>query len=407
MKFVRPFTVALLAATAALPAPALAAQPAAATQTAPAIKLSAKAGKPILALQAAVNAKDTANIPGLVAAAKAVASTPDDRFAIAQLQLKAAANANDNDAAAAAVEAMAASGFAMPAQRLGEISGAVGGALLREKKYDRAAAMFDRAIAANPANGDYLLLLAETKNAQGKSAEALQVMQKALGLAAASGAKIPENTYKRAFLLAYGAKSPLAVQFGRQWLNTYPSPESWRNALAVYRNLNKLDVDATLDLLRLMRATGALISANDYLLMAQAAAEKGNFGEAQSVLDEGIAAGKIDPKSPPAAATIAGLKGRPKATAADLATASKEARTASAKMSIAARYFGLGDYAKSADMYRAALAAGADSNLANLRLGMALTRAGDKAGAMAALKAVTGTYAPVADYWLIYISKMA
>lgn len=406
MNFARSLTIALLAATAALPAAAVAAQ-APAAQAAPAIKLSAKAGKPIIALQTAVNAKDTASIPGLAAAAKAAASTPDDRYAIAQLELKAAASASDNVAAAAAVDAMIASGFAVPQQQIADIAGAVGGALLREKKYDRAAAMFDKAIAASPANSDYLLLLAETKNAQGKNAEALQVMQKALGLAASSGAKVPENTYKRAFLLAYGVESPLAVQFGRQWLNAYPTAESWRNALAVYRNLNKLDVDATLDVLRLMRAAGALNSANDYLLLAQAAADKGNFGEAQSVLDEGIAAGKVDPKSGLAAETIVGVKSKPKPTATDLSVAAKDAKTAAAKMAVGARYFGLGDYAKSAEMYRAALAAGADSNLANLRLGIALARAGDKAGATAALKVVTGPYAPVADYWLIYVAKMA
>lgn len=406
MNFARPIAFALMTATAAVPAAALA-QAAPQAAAAPAIKLSAKAGKAIMALQTAVNANDTAAIPGLVAAAKAVASSPDDRYAIAQMQLKAAAAANNNDAAAAALDEIVASGFAVPPQQIADISGAVGGALLREKKYDRAAQMLERAIAANPANADYLLLLAETKNAAGKNGEALQIMQKALAAGATGGAKIPENTYKRAFLLAYGAESPMSVQFARQWISAYPTAESWRNGLAAYRNLSNLDVDATLDTLRLMRATGALNNSNDFILLAQSAADKANYGEAQAVMDEGIAAGKIDPKTGLAAEVLSGLKAKAKVTKTDLDAASKDAKTAQAKMTVANRYYGLGNYAEAADMFRAAIAAGAEANQANLRLGMALARSGDKAGATTALKAVTGPNAALAEFWLVYVGKMA
>jgi tetratricopeptide (TPR) repeat protein len=405
MTFARSIAFSLLAAAAIVPAAAFAqaAQPAA--QAAPQIKLSAKAGKAIIALQTAINAKDTANIPALTAAAKAVASSPDDRYAIAQLELKAAAGANNNEAAAAAFEAMVASGFTMQPQQVSELAGTLGGAMLRDKKYDRAASLLEKAIAANPTNADYQMLLAETRVAQGKNAEALTLMQKALGTS--GGTKAPENTYKRAFLLAYGAESPLTVQIGRQWLEAYPTPESWRNSLAVYRNMNKLDIEGTLDVLRLMRATNALSSADDYVLLSQAAAEKGNYAEAQAVLDEGIAAKKVNPSMPMVAETLTGLKGKKKPTAADLATASKDAKTGAAKLNVGNRFYGNGDYAAAADQYKAALAAGADAGLANLRLGMALARSGDKAGATAALKAVSGTYAPIAGYWLIYVAKMA
>jgi hypothetical protein len=38
---------------------------------------------------------------------------------------------------------------------------------------------------------------------------------------------------------------------------------------------------------------------------------------------------------------------------------------------------------------------------------MALARAGDKAGATAALNAVTGPHAEIAKYWLTYLSTQA
>ena len=67
--------------------------------------------------------------------------------------------------------------------------------------------------------------------------------------------------------------------------------------------------------------------------------------------------------------------------------------------------YGYGDYAQAAELYRAALSkTGADVNLINLHLGMALARAGDKAGATAALNAVTGPRSELAKFWLIYLA---
>ena len=48
--------------------------------------------------------------------------------------------------------------------------------------------------------------------------------------------------------IAYDAQLPVAVELGRQWVAAYPSPDSWRNAIAIYRNMNKPDVEGTLDL---------------------------------------------------------------------------------------------------------------------------------------------------------------
>jgi hypothetical protein len=48
---------------------------------------------------------------------------------------------------------------------------------------------------------------------------------------------------------------------------------------------------------------------------------------------------------------------------------------------------------------------GADKDVANLHLGMALARAGDKAGATAALKAVGGSRGDIAKYWLVYVQQ--
>jgi predicted Zn-dependent protease len=89
----------------------------------------------------------------------------------------------------------------------------------------------------------------------------------------------------------------------------------------------------------------------------------------------------------------------------DLAKEALAGPAAKLAVKTADAYYGYGDYAQAAELYRAALTkTGADVNLINLHLGMALARAGDKAGATAALNAVTGPRAELAKYWLVYLA---
>ena len=173
--------------------------------------------------------------------------------------------------------------------------------------------------------------------------------------------------------------------------------------------LDQPDVEGTLDLLRLMQATGALTSAGDYAMFIDAAAEQGNFIEAQAVLDAGIAAKLVDPRAPQFRDIDRGLKAKPKATAADLADSDEDGAE---RHGAAAHRRPL--LRRSAIMPRrpSSIAQsmgkpGADADLANLHIGMALARAGDKAGATAALNAVTGPRADIAKFWLIYVQQQA
>ena len=157
-----------------------------------------------------------------------------------------------------------------------------------------------------------------------------------------------------------------------------------------------------------MQATGALTTAGDYALFAEAAADQMNFNEAQAVIDAGIAAKLVDPSSAAVPRHRERPEGKPKATAADLEAAVKMSPSAINLLRIGDRYYGMGNYAKAAETYRDVLAKpGADKDLANLHLGMALARAGDKAGATAALKAVAGAQADIAKFWLVYVQQHA
>jgi tetratricopeptide (TPR) repeat protein len=371
----------------------------------PGVQPSAKARKALVELQTAVNANDTANIPAKIAAAQAVVSTKEDRYLLGEMELKAALASKNSAAMTAAVDAIAASGYETPAE-VAKLYMGLGSNFYNSKQFDQAAAAYEKAAALDPRNTDVLLNLGETRFSEGRQADAVATFQRAIQVATAAGQKPPEALYKRALGIAYDSKLPSAVELGREWVAAYPSPDSWHNAIAVYRNESHPDEEATLDLLRLMQAAGALTTPGDYALYIEAAADQANYNEAQAVADAGIAANIVRPNDLPFRTDLPALKLKPRATAADLETAAKGATGGMTLLRIGDRFYGMGNYSRAAEIYRQVMGkAGVDPNLANLHLGMALARAGDRAGATTALNAVAGPLSDVAKFWLIYVQQ--
>lgn len=372
----------------------------------PGIKPSSKALKALVELQDAVNKNDTANIPAKLAAAQAVAQTKEDRYLIARLQLKAAATAKNNAATAAAIDAVAATNV-LDATQLSDLYVGMGGAYYNDKQYPQAVAAYQKALAVNPQNSEAANMVGEALLAGGQKAEAAAAYQRVLQARAAAGQKAEEALYKRAVSVAYEADSPIVLDLARQWVAAYPTQSSWSDAIAIYRNKNLGDAEATMDALRLKQALGYL-TPGEYGMLARAAADQLIFGEANSVVAAGIAAKAINPSSPEFSDLVNGLKARAKPTAADLAAAMKAAANAKALMRIGDNYAAMGDYSNAVAAYKAAMAKpDGDASLANLHIGMALARSGDKAGATAALNAVTGPRAEIAKYWLTYLAQKA
>ena len=372
----------------------------------PQIKPSSKALKALVDLQTTVNNKDYANVPAKVAAAQAVASTKEDRYLIGQMQLKAAVGANDTASMATAIDAIANSGYGDAATNA-KLYTSLGSELYNAKQYPQAAAAFQKAVALNPNDPQAGTLLGEAYFAEGQKAQAAAQFQKAIQSRVAAGQKPDEPLIKRAVAVAYESQSPSAVDLARQWVTAYPNASSWHDAIAIYRNLNHPDAATEFDLLRLARATDALQGTGDYHAYAYQAADQANYGEAKSLIAEGIASGKIKANDPIVQEIQGVLKAKPTPTAADLAAAEKAAREPNAFLRVGDRYYGAGNYAKAAELYREAAQHGADKDVANLRLGEALARSGDKAGATAALNSVTGSHAEIAKYWLTYVNQHA
>ena len=372
------------------------------------LDISKGAQKAIIELQNAVNANDVASIPGKLAAARAVAKTKDDKFVIASNQTKAALAANDLAAIGAGIDAMQASGSAESADialRFADL----GKRYQQAQQVQQAAAAFERALSIDPNSPSALSLLAGIRDSQGRKGDAVALMQKSFAASKAKGQKVAEGNYKFGVRLAYDARSPLAADITREWVTDYPTTTNWRDALRIYRDINGLQGDMKIDTLRLARAANSLAGEADYYGLASELAAKGYLAEAKAVVAEGVAKKAIVPTKPIFTQLSAKVAKAPACAAVDAsARAALAGGNGKAAMDAGDALYGLSAYADAAPLFKAAIGKpGVDANLANLRLGMALARAGDKAGATAALNAVGGPQAAIAKYWLIWVMAQA
>lgn len=403
---------ALAVAIAGSAAPAAAAVQAAAAQPEAQrkVNISKPAQKAVIELQNAVSANDAAAIPTTLAAAKAAAKTDEDRYYIGVLELRAGIAAKDNAMIASGLEAILASNQSTPTELpLNYLN--LGKAYNNLKQLDKAIPALERAAQLNPADTEALILLAEIQAAGGQTAPAVDNIRKAIAAKKAAGQAVDEAWYKRAVSLAYNAKLPVTSDIARSWVQAYPTSANWKDAIRVYRNMAKPPEPVLLDLLRLSRVTNSLDGDIDYGNYVYIVADARNAREGRQLLDEAAAAGKVDLNKPVMQDLQKYLKARPmpgEDILAPAATTQLAGSDGAALMVTANRYYGIGNYARAAELFRAALTKpGVDKDQANLQLGIALAAAGDKAGAKAAFDLVGGTRTEIARYWLTYLATKA
>lgn len=384
-----------------------AAAQAATTTTGRKVTMSREAQKAIVEYQNAVNANDTARMPALLAAAQAAAKTADDRYIIASNQTRAALAANDLPAIKAGIEALEASGAAETAD-LAKRWADLGNRYRKAGQAAPAAAALQKAVTLDPNSPAALMLLADLSSKEGNKAEAVSLMVKSFAAAKARGEKVAESNYKFAAGAAYDLRSPMANDIARDWVAAYPSQQSWSNALRIYRDLNRPTGMQLVPVMRLLHAAGALGGQSDYFAYLSALNGSGRLAEAKAVLADAARDPDVNVNGPALKPIAAAAAKAPARAAIDAkAKAALAGGNAAALMAAGDDLYAVGAYAEAAAAYRAAAAKGGDASLANLNLGIALARAGDRAGAEVALKAVTGTNAQLAKYWLLWLATRA
>ncbi len=167
--------------------------------------------------------------------------------------------------------------------------------------------------------------------------------------------------------------------------------------------------DEGLDLLRLMAASKSLQNAYSYNEYAESALKAGLPGEVKTLIDTGRARGEINATSLVDVYRIATSSiDKDKASLPSSEKSAATAATGRPAANTANAFMGYGEYTKAADLYRVALQKGGiDADEVNTRLGIALARSGDKAGALDAFGKVggTGVRKKIAELWTVWVNN--
>lgn len=333
-----------------------------------------------------------------------------DVFFISQMKLGLANKLKDNALLEEAIKASATSEF-LPAAEKPKYLKNLAALALQRNDYNAATALYEQVSALVPTDVDVWTNLSVLYSRQKQFPQAIGALDKAVAASKAAGRQPDEALYRTRLKIAVDARLPAQIQTASTELVTaFPTPVNWRDVLLTFRDQAKLDDQGNLDVFRLMQSAGALNGERDYAEFTETLIGKGLPGEAKTVLTEGIAKGMLAAGKPLVVDYNKSINLRLTADKASLPSLDKEARgsaTGKSAFGLADAYFGYADYAKAAELYRLALAkGGVDANIANLRLGAALARGGDKAGATAAFGLVKGPpRETLATYWLIWVGQ--
>ncbi|MFN9934704.1 MAG: tetratricopeptide repeat protein [Hyphomonadaceae bacterium] len=242
------------------------------------------------------------------------------------------------------------------------------------------------------------------------NSKALAMTNRAIVAYEATGAVAPEAWYRRVLSIAYDSRTPDAIQPAALALvAAYPNPVNWRDSLRALRVRYPESVEpAELDLWRLRAATGSLNTERDFVDFAETTLRLGFPSDAETALKQGIAKGILNTSKPLISEIIATASNQASVQKASLPRLEREATSnRQLALNIGDIYFGYGEFSRAASMYRMAIGeVGIDPSVANLRLGAALARAGDKARARAAFTRVNGGFSEaLARYWMVFVGR--
>ena len=382
-------------------------------EAAPAPKYSPAVQKALIAAQAALKANDAAGAATQIAAAKAAGlTTADDKNATGSLEYQLYQINKDPALLSDGVDLMISSGKA--GANLSQLLSVQAQIAFQAKDYTKAANSSSEALKAGSTEASLVPIQVTSLSNLGRTAEALNALNAYIDKANAAGQQVPVEWFQRGLAIGYTSKATTDAEairastseITRKWVAAYPTKQNWNDSLVTYLSQYKVPTDVQVDVFRLLRAAGALLSDGNYREYAS------NIylrypGETMSVLQEGGTKGVLNLTGKNEATDLLGIvKAKTAADKASLPASDKTARTAAdgkAALSTADAYVGYGMYPQAIDLYKVALSKGADAATVNLHMGWAMALSGDSAGAKTAFGQVTGIRKPLADFWIVHL----
>jgi len=367
----------------------------------------AEVGKPLQQAAELLKANRAKDALAKVREAEAVPNkTPAEQLTIDRMRGAAAARAGETQTAIKSFEAVLASGKVGQAEQAQSASQL---AYLYSQSKDwnktREWAQKAKQLGGNAAELDKLLAFV---NAQSGDFTAIARDTQASVEAAEKAGRKPDENDLLALADALRRTGNTAGQTAalEKLVGYYPKKEYWSAVLSRIQSKPGFSGRLALDVDRLKRETKTLDTTEEIVEMAQMALQESQAAEAKAVLDEGFARGLLgkgaeaERQKRLLALATQRAADAPKA----LAAAESEAKDGNALVRIGLAYTGLGQYDKGIGLIQAGIKKGdlRHPHDANLHLGIAQLRAGQKQKAAQAFKAVGGTdgTADLARLWM-------
>jgi hypothetical protein len=359
----------------------------------------AEVGKPLQAAAEHIKAKRFKEALARLRDVDAIPNrTAYENFLLEQMRASAASQAGENDVAIKSFQAVIASGRLSESEQA-RYAASLASLYYRAKDYANAANWASRAVKGNPSDASMRQLMIQSYFLAGDYASASREALADIQAAEKAGITPPEDKLQLLANIAArngGDKNAYLAALERL-VAYYPKREYWSDLLRRIEAKPTFSSRLQLDLYRLRAATKTLTTANDITEMAQLALQEGQAAEAKKVLDEGFASGVLGkgPEAERQKRLLALVTQKATEAPTDLKAAEADAAAAkdgNALLRVGLAYTGLGQHDKGIALMQQGLAKGGIKRLddANLHLGIALLRAGQKGRAAQAFKAVTG-----------------
>ena len=414
MNRVRSFAVAVsiavgTASTAAVFIPAAAVQ--AAEQAKP--KFSKAVAIPLQQAQKDMQAKKWDEALAQLAKARAVEKrTPAEDYQIDEFNGYILVQQKKYAQAAAVYERMINSGQ-MPADQIDDKTKIVSQMYFQEKDYKKAAELAKKYLDKHPGSEDMGVLLGQAYYLLNDYKNCATVMSGVVNNIEKAG-QTPKENYIQLVLSSYykqDQNSPGVTDALKKMVRYYPKADYWENLIDIYRRKQRNSDSVTLGYYRLMNEVGTLKDKGDYQEAAQLALEAGVPGEAETIMKKGMEGPlKSDDKAEQGRydRLLANANKQVATDKPSLAQQKKEADKAAQGqplVGLGQAYISYGMYDEGIAAIQAGLKKGGvtDADEAQLNIGIAYLRKGQKDQARLAFKAVKSDskWADLAELWTL------
>ena len=377
--------------------------------------VSAKMAKPLKAAQDDLTAKRYSDaILKLKESQASPGKSPYDQHVINEMLKVAYVRTGNYADAAKVMEAEIDDGFVPQSELQGLIRG-LAQVNYQIKNYDKAIEFGNRAIKGGFADEELRTLVGQAYYLKGDWKGTLHFEEGQVDNVIKEG-RTPKGEALQLILSACAKLNdqPCETRALERVVTYYPKPDYWYQLLFTLRQQTSGNDANTLQTYRLMSEVDVLRNPDDYTEMAQLALEAGSPGEAQRILEKGIAKGVFaDQRAKQKNERL--LESAKKAAATDRASLPRIAKEADAaatgakNVGLGLAYFGYGEYDKAVEEISKGLTKGGlrSEGEARLLLGISQLKAGHKEDAAKAFHAVKGdpSLERLANLWTLHAKQ--